>query len=126
MKILIIFFFFLFLGCGEKNEISLETIPEPPLGAIQVDYDEVKRVSNYNHIGILDVRTEEEYRIGHIEGAILIPLDELNNRIDELLIYDEIIIYCRTNNRATTAFNILKPHFENIYVFYEGYEKCCN
>ena len=35
---------------------------------------------------LLDVRTEEEYYgpLGHIDGSILIPINELEDRIDEL------------------------------------------
>ena len=38
---------------------------------------------------VLDVRTEEEYfgPLGHINGAILIPIDQLENRLSELEIY---------------------------------------
>jgi len=43
---------------------------------------------------VLDVRTQKEYDSGHIEGAILIPLDELESRLDELSNKDELLVYC--------------------------------
>ena len=44
---------------------------------------------------ILDVRTEEEYfgPLGHIEGSILIPINELENRLNELHEYKKNTIY---------------------------------
>lgn len=121
----IIIFFFLFSGCSEGDVRSVTILrDQPPNGAVQVDYDELMRSLNNDKSVILDVRTEAEYEMGNIEGSVLIPLDQLPNRIDELKIYDEILIYCRTNNRATQAFKILKPHFDNLFIFYDGYEKC--
>jgi rhodanese-related sulfurtransferase/predicted transcriptional regulator len=44
---------------------------------------------------LVDVRPEEEFASGHIEGARSIPLDELERRIDELPPDTEVIAYCR-------------------------------
>lgn len=58
---------------------------------------------------ILDVRTPKEYHAGHIEGAKLIPLQQLEERIGELSGFREgdILIYCRSGNRSTVAAEIL-------------------
>ena len=61
---------------------------------------------------VLDVRTEEEYfgPLGHIEGAILIPINELENRLVELDEYRDETIYvvCRSGNRSGKAKVILQ------------------
>jgi rhodanese-related sulfurtransferase/predicted transcriptional regulator len=44
---------------------------------------------------VLDVRPEEEYRAGHVRGAISIPLDRLERRLAELPRDVEIVAYCR-------------------------------
>ncbi|MCZ9355046.1 metalloregulator ArsR/SmtB family transcription factor [Streptomyces mutabilis] len=44
---------------------------------------------------VLDVRPVEEYRAGHIPGALSIPVEELADRIDELPDEVEIVVYCR-------------------------------
>lgn len=125
MKKIFFLFFLFFIGCSEGDVRNVTILKDqPPNGAVQVDYDELMRSLNNDTSVILDVRTEAEYEMGNIEGSILIPLDQLSSRIDELRIYDEIFIYCRTNNRATQAFKILKPHFDNLFIFYDGYEKC--
>ena len=63
---------------------------------------------------ILDVRTEEEYfgPLGHINGAILIPIDELENRLSELEIYknDTIYVVCRSGNRSNFGKDILNAN----------------
>jgi DNA-binding transcriptional ArsR family regulator len=44
---------------------------------------------------LVDVRAEEEYAAGHIEGARSIPIDELERRLAELPDGREVIAYCR-------------------------------
>lgn len=54
---------------------------------------------------ILDVRTISEFEEGHIPQAMLMPVDELPQRIDELSQYKyyEIIVYCRLGGRSNSA-----------------------
>jgi rhodanese-related sulfurtransferase len=44
---------------------------------------------------LIDVRPEEEYEAGHIEGARSIPIHELDERLAELPVDREIVAYCR-------------------------------
>ena len=44
---------------------------------------------------IVDVRPEEEYEAGHIEGALSIPIEQLAQRLAELPEGSEVIAYCR-------------------------------
>ena len=46
-------------------------------------------------VTVLDVRPAEEYRAGHIAGAVSIPLQELKDRLAELPRDQEIVAYCR-------------------------------
>jgi rhodanese-related sulfurtransferase len=70
---------------------------------------------------ILDVRTQSEYDEAHIEGAILIPVQELPDRLDELSKNDEILVYCRTGNRSSTAVGIMEDDgFSKIYHMNQG------
>jgi glyoxylase-like metal-dependent hydrolase (beta-lactamase superfamily II)/rhodanese-related sulfurtransferase len=60
---------------------------------------------------VLDVRRYDEYadELGHIEGSLLIPVQELACRLDELEPYrdKEIITVCRSGGRSHTAAGIL-------------------
>jgi rhodanese-related sulfurtransferase len=44
---------------------------------------------------LIDVRPQEEYEAGHIEGARSIPIEELDERLAELPADREIVAYCR-------------------------------
>jgi len=52
---------------------------------------------------LLDVRQPEEYEAGHIPGAMLIPLGELEARQEELEQDKKIITYCRSGHRSMAA-----------------------
>ncbi|MGE0108904.1 MAG: rhodanese-like domain-containing protein [Bdellovibrionales bacterium] len=56
---------------------------------------------------LLDVRTRREYEAEHIEGAVLIPLDQLDARYTELPLDEEIILYCRSGRRSLLAGTLL-------------------
>ncbi|MFH1143830.1 MAG: thioredoxin domain-containing protein [Candidatus Eisenbacteria bacterium] len=61
---------------------------------------------------VLDVRTPNEYLAGHLPGALLIPLDQLDDRISEIAARRDqgILLYCRSGNRSTVAAEILIKH----------------
>ncbi len=46
-------------------------------------------------VTVLDVRPEDEFALGHIPGALNIPLGKLEHRLDQLQADREIIAYCR-------------------------------
>lgn len=52
---------------------------------------------------IIDVRTSEEYKNGHIKNAINIPLDRIMEDDFNLDKDDKLIIHCRTNGRSKMA-----------------------
>lgn len=58
-----------------------------------------RQVKNYLKNGalILDVRTQREWDNGHIENAIHIPLNELNEKVDKVKKLNKPIIVCCTS-----------------------------
>ncbi len=73
---------------------------------------------------LLDVRTQEEYDAGHIEGSVLIPVTELQARINEIEGYKDavVLVYCRSGNRSVTASNILIDNgFTQVHNLLTGY-----
>ena len=67
---------------------------------------EVKKLLDKDKKGeflLLDVRQPEEYEAGHIPGAMLIPLGELEARREELERGKKIITYCRSGHRSMAA-----------------------
>ncbi|GAB6112571.1 rhodanese-like domain-containing protein [Desulfomicrobium salsuginis] len=57
---------------------------------------------------LIDVRQPREYAEGHIPGAQLIPLPEIENRIGELGSEQNLILYCRTGGRSAVAAALIK------------------
>lgn len=56
---------------------------------------------------LIDVRTGMEYRQGHLDGAINIPVDELNRRSDEVPRDRPVVLYCRSGARSSRAARML-------------------
>lgn len=80
---------------------------------------EAKKILDSDALGafqLLDVRQPREYESGHIPGAKLIPLGELEYRYEELDKDRGIISYCRTGHRSMAASILLCGlGFENVY-----------
>ena len=57
---------------------------------------------------LLDVRTEREFASGEVPGAVNVPLPELASRIDELPRDREIVIYCASGYRSSSAASMLR------------------
>ena len=75
---------------------------------IQISPEEAYRmIQEDEDVFLLDVRTQEEYEEGYIEGATLIPVSDLADRLDEVPMDKKIVIYCRSGNRSMTAADIL-------------------
>ena len=63
-----------------------------------------------NNAVLLDVRTPEEHKTGYLEGAVLLPLAELESKISSKVADKNtpVYIYCRSGRRAGTAVEKLK------------------
>lgn len=91
-----------------------------------ISVDELKqKLDASEYFLLLDVRSEQDYvgEQGHIEGSVIIPLEELPNRINEVSNYSEktVIIICRTDRRSAKAAIILtKQGFSDVHVVKQG------
>ena len=77
---------------------------------MQITAKEAKNImDNETDYIILDVRTEEEFSKGHIDGAILIPDYEITDKAEEILTDKDqlILVYCRSGRRSKLAANSL-------------------
>jgi rhodanese-related sulfurtransferase len=67
---------------------------------------------------IIDVRENDEWNAGHIDNAIHIPLNDIQNRLRELAKYQNqpVITQCRSGARSAKAADILaKSGFTNVH-----------
>lgn len=93
-------------ACGAKEQ-SME---DHSAQAVSAEYhkitpEEAKTMMEQEGIVILDVRTAEEFKAGHIENAVLIPDTELADRAAEELpdLEQTILVYCRSGRRSAAA-----------------------
>ena len=87
-----------------------------------ITFEELKQMSKQGNF-VLDVRSLQEYKEGHIDGAILIPEYELKFRKNELPKNkdEKIIVYCQSGNRSRKACNYLKQiGYKNVYNLFGG------
>jgi phage shock protein E len=90
------------------NLAGCKTQESKPASITNITAEEVvKMLSSGKDYFVLDVRSKEEFGSGHIEGAHLIPVSELENRLAELPRDKPVIVYCRSGSRSTSAANIL-------------------
>ncbi len=114
--------YFTFSGCINKTietasseETSMQTDDQSTENmqvktpvVMSISPEEVFRIiSEGKEHFLLDVRTPEEYSGGHIEGANLIPVDQLESRMDEIPRDKQIIVYCKGGSRSRTAVILL-------------------
>ncbi len=88
------------------------------LAGASISPDEfMQRLQSKDQVMIIDVRTINEFGMGHIPGAINIPLSDLANRLDEIRKQQQkdIILYCESGMRAGMAEHVMrKEGIENI------------
>ena len=108
-KFLVLFILVLCLcGCGTKSGLKSITCSEK---------DEILK-GNSNAM-LIDVRSEEEYNEGHLDGAINMPYDKV---VEELSVYGIInmdvplIVYCKSGGRSSEAADALvDAGYNNVY-----------
>jgi len=91
-----------------------------------LDVDELKQKLNTDEdVLLLDVRTDSDFigEQGHINGAVLIPLEELAINLGKIEHYQQkmVVTICRTDKRSAKAAQLLsKKGFSNVRVVRQG------
>jgi len=100
------------VACSRAKKLGAAVHEEKPAAAAVV---EEKKVES-NEPLVVDVRSVEEFSYGAYPGAINIPLDELEMRVDELGKKDrKIILYCASGGRSSYAVQMLRAYgFTNL------------
>jgi rhodanese-related sulfurtransferase len=111
------FLFLSAIGCAQQDQSKSMTMEQFR-----------EKLKNDKELIVLDVRTPEEVAGGMIENAINIPIQVLEQRINELKPYKdkEIAVICRTQNRSAVAVDILEKNgykaknvLGGMFVFYQ-------
>ena len=90
----------LLTACGQDKENDQGAV------YVNITAEEAKQImdSEEGYI-ILDARTQEEYDLGHIPGAIQISHEEIADKAEEVLTDKDqlILVYCRSGRRSKIA-----------------------
>jgi hydroxyacylglutathione hydrolase len=98
-----------FAGWLDGGLESWERAGKPVERTALVGADKARRTLA-NGAAALDVREPNEFAAGHLEGAIHVPLGDLERRLDELPRDRPIVVYCAHGERSTSAASILERH----------------
>ncbi len=92
-----------------------------------VDFEDVKRRLSLGEALLVDVREQEEWDQGHLDGALFVPLSDLDNdEIPSDLPEDKtLLLYCRRGMRAMRAAAILGEHHPDCEALLCTYEELC-
>ena len=77
-------------------------------------------INGVKQAAVIDVRTPDEFATGHIDGAINIPLEQIQNgsaNLESLKKDSPILLYCRSGRRSGVAKELLEQ---------QGYSKLTN
>ena len=92
----------LFAACNSTDKLtgtnsrtsSATSVPTPADGVRRITVTDLQNMINRNEVFIVDVRSEDSYKAGHIRGAKLIPLADTEKRSGELPKDKLIVTYC--------------------------------
>lgn len=108
------------IGLGTVVLVFLLAYSQTGGGIMEYSVHDLKsKIENGDTMIVLDVRTPQEYtgELGHVENSILIPVQQLQHRVQELDQYRdrEVVVICRTQNRSRAAASILQnAGFEHV------------
>lgn len=95
MMILLLILLVLCTGCG-KDQCEYT----------QIDQETAKQMMDEQEVIILDVRQQHEFDAGHIPGAVLLPVESIDEQTAAEVIPaadSVVLVYCRSGNRSKTA-----------------------
>ena len=97
------------VGCSNGICSNAPSSASTPVQTVQqVSMEEAVKAWRNREAVFVDVRTVDEYKQGHVPGAILIPLAEIESRRGEIPTDKKVYLICRSGNRSAQANLILQ------------------
>ena len=72
---------------------------------------------------VLDVRRTDEWEAGHLDGAIHIPLDQLEDRIDEVPANQPVWVHCASGFRASIAASLVDRAGRDVVAIHDDWDQ---
>lgn len=84
-----------------------------------VNFEALQKMQKNGEIVLIDVREEEEFKQGHLEGATLIPLSKINtNEVEKNNPQKKVVfLYCRSGKRSLKAAEKLLKENPNLQIY---------
>ncbi len=108
----------LLTACGAAKPTAPEPIPEDAVLQLpkEIDVHTAAAVQDRDDVVLIDVREQWEYDEAHIPNITLIPMGEIENRLDEIPKDKEVILTCRSGNRSGQVTELLQQKgFDNVH-----------
>lgn len=83
-----------------------------------IDIADFAQKIDTDNVLVIDLRTPEEFEVGHLENALNIDYynDNFRTKLKELDKQNTYLVYCRSGNRSSQAMSIMKDlGFEYVY-----------
>ena len=87
----------------------------------QFHWTDIEALTRDGSVTLLDVRTAGEYRRGHADGFVNLPVDELRERLEEIDRSKPVYVMCQSGLRSYVACRLLTQHGFDCYNFSGGY-----
>ncbi len=100
----------LLYGCGQSQDSNNGVQENAPSKATfqSISAEELKaKIDTDKNLLVVDVREQEEYDQGHIQGTLLIPMGAVPNRIGELPKEKDIVLVCASGARSSQVAQFL-------------------
>jgi adenylyltransferase/sulfurtransferase len=90
---------------------AAESVPEDAARPFDVTPEQVAaRIARGDDLVLLDVRTPMEWSIVRLDGAVLIPMNEVPARLDEIGRDRDVVVYCHHGPRSSMVTRYLREH----------------
>lgn len=100
-------------GCGKSGGAE-------PEGYHKITAEQAKQMMDTKKVTIVDVRTEAEYKDGHVPGAMLLPVESIGDSRPAKLPDPgaTLLVYCRSGHRSgIAARKLAEMGYKNVYDF---------
>lgn len=82
---------------------------------------QAKALLDKGSVFLLDVRTPQEFQQAHLNGAVLIPIDQIERRLKEIPRDKSILVYCAVGSRSNLVAGFLAERgYREVYNMSDG------
>jgi rhodanese-related sulfurtransferase len=77
-------------------------------------------IDSGRHLQLVDVRGPDEFAAGHVPGAVNVPVEQIESRLEDLGKSGQIVLICHSGDRAQMACELIQQHHPELEVLEGG------